>query len=1295
MLKSEIKTENQRLPVSFFDDDTILTVRERIANVVDSHPDRLFILISMNCSRNYYKSDPRHWEALFERLSLNGMPIEKEIFESYTLSYRTPSLSIPYYAYTKEEWMDYPEELENIFDPTSDFIEYRIFGVEERKSFCLPLKFSSISSKIPSVSYPIPDNSKIFSSFYKSFSGFFIKLFEPGIEGPYFPLLQSVTPNRLNITQIEKINNDSKHLLELFELDPPVPKSVHILKAIWFTQFVDTSFGEQVRNKFEQIFYGLTVSETVPCITFFTGREDISRHKFFTENVRTKKPFLDIPMWSAWWSKSKPPRPRPTLVLYRGTSRDNYDRITITSSDMVFASYRDVTNEDPISKMKTDIDEWFSKLDAIVPFIESSDLASTRWALQDTQYEAKYAKPLEELDTRRMNCVSGIFDESRIHKTIFRFLRTDYAFDGFTTTDIRILDLLKESPYITPTELEKETGIPLNESTKILSIIRTRIDEDPSLLTRNFRGFPLYKFTSNSIIATDVYDIDRSIKYMNILNYILSNPNSKDLDKICPKRVEIVEPIVSTVNVTYDDIDDDFSNLFDYIEEKEDEVPKEKDVKRSTQVNKKNTKYGYLLDRLQSFDPDTFESYSELKYPKVCEHIHQPVVLSKEELDEIIDEYNPKKNLPEEKLLDVSEPDGTYFCPEYWCMKDKIPLQQSQLIKVDGIDACPVCKGKIRNIKDVKSDIREFSVIKRDRKFAFPKYSKLLSPKNLKGLPCCFQTPNKKVKKLDSDDSGKYYIMKDNTTGLEPLRFAFLSQTILSSLNIDETYELINKSNGRIQTGVSGFFRVGIGRPSETLPILFELDKQILTPSEAVKWVLKTTFLSTWTGREDILPEVENQLKLIPPFDNDSIARNNVGQIISSIDKSFKNKTLTLIQELEYCAILLGIDLFNINLDDETMTCTFYTRYILERSRGLVIFNRKGDLDCLCHVVRTQRKFEFRANVFVSPFNKDTANELISLKNKSCNTNVPSFSEALSVIQTYVAEEFQNINIILDPFGKGQAIYVPDKLIIPFKNTSIPDVSKNIYKTNYSAVKDNLPEYSEMRILLEKASKNFDGYTVESDIYSGENVVELLLKSGLRVPIQPFKIEGQQNNEIFPTIFKEGETDLVFGTFNKEDKELYRSISYSSELFEFLIFQLSKDINDYPNLKLALSRLNPIKREIENPLEEWFEKTVVLNNIVKPLEFLSKIRRPCGQLKNKNICENSHMCGWDGKCKIEIKSGFSKTKLYNKLLGSLLTNSKTRYSILDGLTTPFFSTILYLELPNEVILSDYQLKTEK
>jgi hypothetical protein len=1289
MLKSEVKLDSQKVPVSFFEDDTIQVVRKKIGGVIDTHPDRLFILIGMKCSRNYYKNDPRHWEALFERLSLNGQPIEREIFDSFQKEYRIPALDIKYETIDKDEWMSYPDELSSLFEPVGDFIEYRILGVEERKSFCLPLKHSKLAIKIPSVSFPIPEKSKLFSSFYSDITDFIVKVFEKDQEGAYFPLIQSITPSRLTNLELENLDKETQHLKDLLALDPPTPTSVNILKATWYVQFVDTDFGIQIRNKFEQIFYGQTVSEEVPCITFFTSLDTISRHKFFTKSAKTKAPLLDLAMWSAWWTKSRPPRSRPTLVLYRGTSRENYDRISITSIDMTFACYRDITNTQEVSKMKLDLEEWFSKFDAIVPFINNSDLMSCRWTLQDIQYNARYEKPLEELDTRRLNCVTSIFDEMRTQKTIFRFLRTDYASDGLTSLDIRILDLLKDSPYLTPNDIHNELNIPLPESTRLLSYVKSKIDEDPSLLTKVFRGFPLYKFMASSVIATDVYNVERSLKYLNILHYILSNPTSKELDRICPKRIESVEPIISTINTNYDT--SDFDNLFDYIEGEEKPV---EPVKQSTRVVKKNTKYGYLLDRLETFDPDTFSSYQELKYPKVCEHIHQPIVLSKTEIEEMLDEYNPKRTLPENKILDVSNPDGSYICPEYWCMHDKIPLKEDQLVKVDGVSACPVCKGKVRNMKDANSDTREFSVIKRDKKFGYPRYTKLISAKNQKSLPCCLQTPEKAKKLVSDEDVGKYYIMKDNTTNLEAFRLAFLSSNIIESLNIKEDYDLINKSNGRIQTGVSAFFRVGIGRPSESLPTLMNIDKKILSPSEGVKWILKTTFFTTWPNTDEPLEKIDKQLRLIPPFDKNDSARENVNRIISSIDNHYKEGKLTHFQELEYCSLILGIDIFKIDLQDESMTCTFYTRHVVEKQSALAILYNNDQVDCLCHVVRTQRKFEYRANIFESPFRDETMKELINLREKSCHTNVPSFSEALQILLQNTEIEVESINIILDPFGRAQAIYIPDEIVLPFKNTAIPELTTANYIYGYHDIKDNLPDYTKMRMLLDKASKLVPGFKVETDLYSGDSVNELLLVSGLRVPIKPFKMEGS-NDEVFNTIFKEGETDLVFGDKNEGDRETYKSISYAAELFEFLIFQLSKDIDDQPEIKVALSRLKPVKRELEKPLHDWFEAATVFHQVDEPLQFLSKIRIPCGQLKSKKVCDDSHMCGWDGKCKIEVRHTFSKTKLFNKLLGTLLENPKTRYSILDSLTTPFFSTILYLQLPNEVILTDYQIKTEK
>jgi hypothetical protein len=42
-------------------------------------------------------------------------------------------------------------------------------------------------------------------------------------------------------------------------------------------------------------------------------------------------------------------------------------------------------------------------------------------------------------------------------------------------------------------------------------------------------------------------------------------------------------------------------------------------------------------------------------------------------------------------------------------------------------------------------------------------------------------------------------------------------------------------------------------------------------------------------------------------------------------------------------------------------------------------------------------------------------------------------------------------------------------------------------------------------------------------------------------------------------------------------------------------------------------------------------------------------------------------------------------------LHTLVTNTKIRAMVLDGRTTPFFSTMLYVELPHEVILTDLEL----
>ena len=116
----------ERFNISLFEDDMIETVRQQIGIAVDIHPNRLLILVGVKLPKDYYTKDPRRWEALFDRLSFNGQPIQKEQFQEYQKQYRYPALSIPYEMYDRNDWMNIPESLSKLYLPSEDFVDYRI-----------------------------------------------------------------------------------------------------------------------------------------------------------------------------------------------------------------------------------------------------------------------------------------------------------------------------------------------------------------------------------------------------------------------------------------------------------------------------------------------------------------------------------------------------------------------------------------------------------------------------------------------------------------------------------------------------------------------------------------------------------------------------------------------------------------------------------------------------------------------------------------------------------------------------------------------------------------------------------------------------------------------------------------------------------------------------------------------------------------------------------------------------------------------------------------------------------------
>jgi hypothetical protein len=374
--------------------------------------------------------------------------------------------------------------------------------------------------------------------------------------------------------------------------------------------------------------------------------------------------------------------------------------------------------------------------------------------------------------------------------------------------------------------------------------------------------------------------------------------------------------------------------------------------------------------------------------------------------------------------------------------------------------------------------------------------------------------------------------------------------------------------------------------------------------------------------------------------------------------------------------------------------CIFYSPIVRPRSRGIVILQTEKSIDLLCHVTRLPRGFQYKGNVFESPFKKETYVILEKLRTKACNTKMPSLSTALTIARDVLAmsgkDDFQ---VILDPFGRGQSFFIPNHMFIPFQPSIVPDMSQPKILGYSNVPTESFPPHNKVLEYLEIAKTYNEGYKFEEDLYNSDgNRVEVLLESGLRIPVLPERGAPKESLEVIDTTNQVGESQLVFGKESTELVRDYKNTSYASEIYEFLLYELTFDLQeDELKLRRALSEDYPKQSQVEPLLQKWFEAKVEMTQATKPIQFVSKIRKPCGQFKSENTC-GGNLCAWDGKtCKVEVKNTVRKDNLFHRILTTLLENSKIRDMILDGRTTPFFSTVLYLEMPNELIATDLDI----
>lgn len=1249
--------------VSFYPDDTVEVVRQLFALKESSHPARMFMECLVQLDSDHYSTNPKNWISLFNRLSVDGKTVTESAIRTYVTQIR-PEADFAIRGFTLDEWMEPIDELRDLFDPGSPFTEWRVFGVPESESVVLALPPKD--TLIPSARIPIPYSQRLFESLHpeevlEMRVTQFVEGMSENVRSVYFPVLRDDTP--ADLSGIEPAIRSSRKLLsDLFALNAPKQQASSVLKAKWFVPLVSTKIGAP-RTRFEQIFYGLTVSKETPYIAYFTAKTEVIRSKFYVEDPKKKVPFMDTTKLRGWTTRTLPQRRRPTLLLYRGKSNTHFDRIAITETDITFQSERDRDSKETLEDLQKNLLSWFQTFDAVTPFFAETDIQTERWDLSELSLAISYAKEIHEFNMNRFNCLHPIFG---VQDNKFRMLRADQAEGDVPIEVIQTYQYLQQDPN--PEFIAEQMQVSTERARELIEQVNT-LSEDFNF-EKYVKQYPTVQFFKKDAYVRFVTDIDRVIEYVNILRHVLTS-DAADVDTVCPERLQEAVPVMAVAAGDLDaNVDEELERglLGDEFGEEEPVVgapaaaaPAGPSRRKMAVAAKQATTYNYFNNRVKKFDADTFD---QSFYNSECEKLKQVVVLTPEDKVRMGEKFNYEK-APASEKFELEAPKGTAICPPYWCMRDEVPLRKEQLkLDDDGVLHCPLCDGKVRPNDSVNP--AEFTVIERDQAAKYPDEMKRLSTKNGKKVPCCYmREPKKQVDIVEDKKGGTSYILQEDVPIVPELRAAYLSQSLATALKVKTDYDkTVNK--GKIVLKQTDIFRIGLGRPSKSLPILFGNKDQIPRPRDNPEAVKKCSFfLTRRTAASGDTPEE---------------------RVLEAIDHDYQEGTLTILEELEYVTTFLECEVIRIDISTNQVLCGFWSDTVRGTKNTIALLGE--DILGTFGKTRVGKTYQpsYSVNLTKAPFAKETLPYLRNLAKEACNVGVPTYDDAVHELQRLGKASYE---VILDPFKRTQALFVAKEVVLPILPVLRPAFEGIQVRNGYYDIKDEELPFRETIVAAFSDTKH-PGYKIVGDhanVY-GETV-EVEVASGFRIPIQPERTETTKPTEVLETVYLHSEETLVDGLPKKEDASLAETTTYKSEIIEFLLYSISKDIQteDYVELRMSIER--PTDALNEN-LDTWFKAEGYMDTASSPIQFINKVRTPCGQLTNKDTCNKSSLCGWHkGDCKIRVNPVFTKRQLLNSVAKILRENPKKRALVLDGVLSPFFSTVLYLEMPNELITTSF------
>lgn len=293
---------------------------------------------------------------------------------------------------------------------------------------------------------------------------------------------------------------------------------------------------------------------------------------------------------------------------------------------------------------------------------------------------------------------------------------------------------------------------------------------------------------------------------------ILENDEDKDEDEI-DLDLDLDEIIINN------DDNDDYKKVIENIEKKEPQTLKKKFIE-----SKSNNPILNKLEKLQPkiFDTKIYKPKVKLtkqdenanfdSYSRLCQSERQPVILTKEEKEILLNEYPDYKD----DLLEYSSnPKENYYyiCPKFWDIDKNILLTQEQ-----------VDSGKYGTLfhktKNKSGNIYKFS--NKDRYTGFLKDKVKDTDGNEYCLPCCYLKIkgkiNKKYKECDTEnkeilpkttDNDLKYVIKHDKFPLDQYKIGHLPLNVQKLLQFD-TNSCISKDNNNLKYKYTCILRYGV-----------------------------------------------------------------------------------------------------------------------------------------------------------------------------------------------------------------------------------------------------------------------------------------------------------------------------------------------------------------------------------------------------------------------------------------------------------------------------------------------------